>query len=79
MENARKPQLKRLNARSLLSWRLQIRYDISLMTERRNYWQRLDEKDKKKKREDTRIVGGCASGHTPWYVFLEITGDSSSI
>ena len=22
------------------------------------------------------IVGGCQAGHTPWYVFLEITGES---
>ena len=36
----------------------------------KNPWQR----DKDKEREDTRIVGGCAAGHTPWFVYLRITG-----
>ena len=31
------------------------------------FWQR-------DKRDDSRIVGGCAAGHTPWYVYLRITG-----
>ena len=33
--------------------------------------QRLDKKDKK---TDFRVVGGCAAGHTPWYVYLQIEG-----
>ena len=35
------------------------------------FWQRDDDE---KKRLDTRIVGGCAAGHTPWFVYLRITG-----
>ena len=34
--------------------------------------QRIDEKDKK---TDLRVVGGCAAGHTPWYVYLQIEGE----
>ena len=22
-----------------------------------------------------RVVGGCVAGHTPWYVFLDISGE----
>ena len=34
--------------------------------------QRLDEKDEE--RQNMRVVGGCAAGHTPWYVYLQIEG-----
>ena len=40
---------------------------------KKNYWQPMDEK-KKLKANDIRIVGGCLAGHTPWFVYLKITG-----
>ena len=24
---------------------------------------------------DNKVVGGCEASHTPWYVFLDITGE----
>ena len=36
----------------------------------------MDEK-KKLKANDIRIVGGCPAGHTPWFVYLKITGGCS--
>ena len=27
------------------------------------------------KRRDSRIIGGCLSGHTPWFLSLDMTGD----
>ena len=39
---------------------------------KKNYWQPMDAKTKKL--NNMRIVGGCPAGHTPWFVYLKITG-----
>ena len=38
-------------------------------------FQQVNNEDEKKRRDDTRIVGGCDSGHIPWYVLLKITSE----
>ena len=75
---AKRQKLRGMLAKGLQSWSIPIRFFISLLKYlRKSQWLKkncVQRTDDNEKRKNLRIVGGCAAGHTPWFVFLSITG-----
>ena len=75
---AKRQKLRGMLAKGLQSWSIPIRFFISLLKYfKRSQWLKkncVQRTDDDEKRKNLRIVGGCAAGHTPWFVFLSITG-----